>query len=139
MGAGEPACRRQVLHAVQCDLLRKLVHGAVDIGPIVGLFGRVILAVDVNVDVVAPRDGFARRVARHACVRSLGALTDAARIFNSIGKPVTTMIGDEQLLMISCGDCGEAITSEMRTEAEIIEDVDGFYEIEKDHHGQRRT
>lgn len=60
-------------------------------------------------------------LARHACVRPLGALTDAARIFNSIGKPVTTMIGDEQLLMISCGDCGEAITSEMRTEAEIIE------------------
>ena len=59
------------------------------------------------------------------------ALTDAARIYNSIGKPVTTMVGDEPMLIISCAHCSEAITSEMRMEAEIIEDVDGFYEIEK--------
>ena len=54
------------------------------------------------------------------------ALSDAARAYNCIGGPVTTMIGDEQLAIISCGHCGAAITSEMRIDAEIAEDVDGF-------------
>ena len=75
------------------------------------------------------------RVVLDSCGESVAAadeaLTDAARIYNSIGKPVTAMLVGEPLLMISCAHCGEAITSEMRVEAEIIEDVDGFYEIEK--------
>lgn len=60
-----------------------------------------------------------------------GALSDVARTYDCIGGPVTTMVGDEPLLIISCGHCGTAITSEMRMEAEIAEDVDGFYEIEQ--------
>ncbi len=60
-----------------------------------------------------------------------GALSAAARAYNCVGGPVATMIGDEQLLIISCGHCGAAITSEMRIEAEIAEDVDGYYETEQ--------
>lgn len=60
-----------------------------------------------------------------------GALSAAARAYNSVGGPVPTMIGDEHLLVISCGHCGAAITSEMRMEAEIAEDADGYYEIER--------
>ena len=59
------------------------------------------------------------------------ALSAAARTYNCIGGPLTTAIGDETLLIISCGHCGIAITSEMRMEAEVAEDVDGYYEIEQ--------
>lgn len=59
------------------------------------------------------------------------ALSAAARTYNCIGGPLTTAIGDETLPIISCGHCGIAITSEMRMEAEVAEDVDGYYEIEQ--------
>lgn len=60
-----------------------------------------------------------------------GVLSATVRTYDCIGGPVTMVIGDETLLIISCGHCGTAITSEMRMEAEIAEDVDGYDEIEQ--------
>lgn len=58
-----------------------------------------------------------------------GALSAAARTYNCVGGHVTITIGDETLLIINCGHSGIAITGEIWMEAEVVEDVDGYYEI----------
>lgn len=59
------------------------------------------------------------------------ALTTATRDELLIGAPAPVDLNGEPVAMNTCGYCHTSITVDMRTEAEIEEDVDYFYELQQ--------